>query len=310
MESLKQILAKEVKKPKELLTRTKDHILLMIRILESLEKEAKNYFKELHLSTAKAENTAQAEETKAWLLGREPELQTLAEALHQIFGEEFSAVCADWPEEYLDSIKEMDYILNNLVGTDKRGGIISWYGEVVRKSKSLDDAKSILSILVRIKGCITNLEKYAAVEEAIFDRDLKVAINNHINKDFNEHTALYAGELMSTWNNYLRKKYFTELREVEVKSNPSERTLEFRGIPIKEPTLLIEIDSIINRKLSFKIEVKIRYDLRRETFGMTVYQISRVGNRYNYMYEEGGNSEFKSLDTAFDWVFKKFRDMK
>lgn len=300
MESLKKIIAKEVKKPKELLTRTKDHILLMIRILESLEKEAKNYFKELHLSTAKAEKT------KAWLSRREPELQTLAEALHQIFGEEFSKVCDDWPEEYLNSIKEMDYILDDLVGTDQQSGTISLYGEVVRKSKSPDDAKAILSILVHIKGRITNLEKYAAVEEAIFDRDLKVAINNHINKDFKEHTALYAGELMSTWNDYLKEKYFREWREVKVKSNSSERTLEFLGIPIKEPTLLMEIDSIINGRLSFKIDVKIWYDLHRETFGMNVDQISRVGSIYNYM--PGG--AFESLNAAFDWVFKQFRDME
>ncbi len=307
MESLKEIIAKEVKKPKELLKQTKAQIQWMIGFVEVLEKETKNYLAELSGGSLLA---TQAEKTKARLLEQEQKLQTMAEVLHNTLGEEFASVREDWPEDFVSNLSWMDKILQDLIGTDYKSGDISYFGECVRKSANSNDVKSILNALDRIKNFeLGNLTEAAAVEEAVFERDLQLAINNHVGKDFQQHAALYAGELASTCNDFLRKKYkfSNEPREVAVKAETKDQ--EIKDIP-RYPRyiltiLFLRIDFfkkvVVHGLHNFKtVDAEINYDIPRRAFELRVKEWFEATGASDGYYP----TRHDSIDEAFEQLRK------
>ncbi len=306
MESLKDIIAGEMTRPKELLVKTKEDVTWVIAFVEVLKKEVRNYLADFMgggLLSKRAENS------KEKLLQREQQLQTSIEILRQTLGEEWDAVGDDWPEEYIHSLREMDTILDRLIGKKGSTGYISFYGKLVQEAKSEEDIRAILPHLERIRKSLDDLMHYVAVEETVFQRDVQLAINNHVGKDFKQHAAVYAGEIASTWNNYYRSKW--KKKEVEVKGyvNEFEREhyLYFPKFIQTQLSLIIYVFERENENLPFKkkyqVEVVLFYDVTSESFSMTATQIGFGGATHSY---EPTYGKYDSIDKAFEQLKKWF----
>ena len=131
MESLKEIIAKEVKRPKELLKKTKGEVEWIIAFVQELQKEAKRYLAEFMGGSLLA---AKAAKTKANLLEQKEHLQILIEVLAQTLGEEWDAVREDWPEEYINNLREINGIIQKLLTN-----YIPHYGKIVQECNIDDD---------------------------------------------------------------------------------------------------------------------------------------------------------------------------
>ncbi len=311
MESLKEIIADEMVKPKELLVRTKEDVSWALAFVVVIQKEVKNYLADFMAGSL---FPGKAEKAKEKLLQRKEQLQTAIELLRQTLGEEWETVRNDWPEEYIHSLREMDTILDRLIGKERSTGQISFYGELVEEAKNTEDIKAIIPHLERIKKNLSDLRHYVAVEETVFDRDVQLAINNHISKDFNQHAAVYAGEIASTWNNYYRSKWKMK-KEVEVKGSTYEQNVE--GLPyfptVTQTQLVLKINFFqLNENGSqarnaFQVDVRLFYDVFYEQFRMTVTQINPIGRTHSY--EDLRERKYDSIDDAFEQLKKWFLDM-
>jgi len=303
MESLKEIIAKEVQKPKELLKRSKGEVIWIIAYVDALIKEVEVYIAEVKSQSTLARN---AEKTKLKLLEQEQHLQTLVEVLSQTIGEEWDTVRYEWPKEYIGSLEQINWWLVDLIGSSNRPGSISSIG-VILKSNDYNSPEALLSTVQRIKRILESIKREITVEETVFARDLQIAINNHVGKDFKQHAALYAGEIASTWN----KKV-----EVEVKATTEEEKKEkiLSFPPFLQTKLVLEIFRFERRtaqdqlKCSFKIKMWLWYDVVDETFKMQTAQSYIPLNQHAFTdYSKSNENKFDSIDEAFEQLARWFR---
>ncbi len=302
METLKEIIAKEVKRPKELLTKTKGDIEYIQAFVQALKNEVNSYAKELAGGTLFAND---AKKTGARLLDRGKDLQMLFEVLQQTIGEEWNEVREDWPEEYIGHLKEIDDIINRII----KVSLYSYAKLVTEANTSEEVKKKIIPFLERLEKSINDLMRLVSVEETVFDRDVQLAINNHVGKDFKQHAAVYAGEIASRWNNYYRSKWKSTEVVVRGVANDFKRenTLYFPTFTETQLTLFIRFidhDDKSSKTPPYYIDVIFVYDVTKGCFRMSVEHNSG----YNPV---GGNGEYNSLNEAFEqlehWFLRRIR---
>ncbi len=308
MESLKKIIADEMVRPEELLVKTKEDIRYIQAFVEALKNEVERYAKELAGGSLFEK---EAVKTKKRLLEREKNLQTLFEILHQTLGVEGEeGALRNWPKEYTGHIKEIDEIIKRVLNNS-----LNYYERIVQDANTSKEVENqIIPFLDRLKKDLEDLMKLVAVEETVFDRDVQLAINNHISKDFKQHAAVYAGEIASTWNNYYRSKWKMK-KEVEVKGSTYEQNVE--GLPyfptFTQTILVLKIDFFqldekgSQARKAFQVVAELRYDVFYEAFRMIVKQIGSSGRTHSY--EDLIEKKYDSIDDAFENLKNWFLDM-